>query len=152
MSKHSAHIVWESKGEDFKGMKYSRVHSWAFDGGHTMAASSSPAAVKVPYSDPAAVDPEEAFVAAISSCHMLTFLYYAGKGGFEVKRYDDEAEGVLGKTAKGGMGITKVTLRPRIDWVGTAPNAAQLDDLHHKAHKDCFIANSVSCEITVEGK
>ena len=152
MSTHTARIVWESKGEDFKGMKYSRAHSWEFDGGHKMLASSSPAAVKVPFSDPAGVDPEEAFVAAISSCHMLTFLYHAGKGGFEVKRYDDEASGVLGKTPKGSFGITKVTLNPRIDWVGSAPSATQLDELHHKAHKDCFIANSVACEIVVEGR
>ena len=150
MSVHTAHIAWENPGGDFLKLHYSRAHHWTFDGGQKILASSSPQTVRVPFSDPAGVDPEEAFVAALSSCHMLTFLYYAGKGGFVVARYDDPAEGVLAKTPEGRMGIIKVTLKPLVTWTGKAPSGTELAHFHHKAHEDCFIANSVKTEIIVE--
>lgn len=149
MSQHTATIRWtHSSGEFLKGT-YSREHTWTFDGGVTVPASSSPAAVKVPYSNPANVDPEEAYVAAIASCHMLTFLYVAGRQGFEVTSYEDEAVGVLAKNERGASWVSSVVLHPRIVYAGTRPAPEVLHELHHKAHEACFIANSVKTEITV---
>jgi organic hydroperoxide reductase OsmC/OhrA len=113
-------------------------------------ASSSPLSVRVPLSDPAAVDPEEALVAALSSCHMLFFLSYAAAAGFVIDRYEDDAVGEMGKNAKGGTAIVKVRLRPKIAWVGAPPSTEQLDKLHHRSHESCYIANSVSAEVVVE--
>jgi len=149
--RHTARITWERGGGDFAGKKYSRAHKWTFDGGLSVAASSSPDVVKVPYSDPAAVDPEEAFVASCASCHMLSFLWRAGLAGFIVDAYDDEAEGVLAKNEQGRLAITRVTLRPRARFSGgREPSREELDHLHHLAHEDCFIANSVKTEIICE--
>ena len=149
MSEHKATVRWtHSSGEFLKGT-YSREHTWTFDGGVTVPASSSPSAVKVPYSNPANVDPEEAYVAAISSCHMLTFLYVASRKGFEVTSYEDEAVGVLAKNERGASWVSAVTLRPRIAYAGAAPPPEVLEELHHKAHEGCFIANSVKTAITV---
>ncbi len=153
MATHTAPIRWSaSPGEDYAKGQYSRAHSWSFDGGAVVAASASPHVVPAPWSDAAGVDPEEAFVASLSSCHMLFFLDFARRAGVVVTSYEDEAEGVMEKGADGRTRITKVTLRPRIAFEGAAPDAAALDALHHKAHEACFIANSVTCEVVIEAR
>jgi organic hydroperoxide reductase OsmC/OhrA len=106
--------------------------------------------VPAPLSRTDAVDPEEAFVASLASCHMLFFLFYAAKAGLKIDRYEDEAIGELGKNSKGVMAMLKVRLRPRIAWVGKAPSGEQLDKLHHCAHESCYIANSVTTEVVIE--
>jgi organic hydroperoxide reductase OsmC/OhrA len=121
-----------------------------FDGGVTVAASPSPSVVPAPWSNPACVDPEEAFVAAIASCHMLTFLWLASKQGFQIDRYEDEAVGMMTKNDRGVPWVSQVALRPKIIWNGAKqPTAAEIDHLHHAAHEQCFIANSVRTEIVV---
>ena len=151
MSTYSATIRWSRTGEgDFAKGQYSRAHEWAFDGGAVVPASPSPHIVPAPWSDPAGVDPEEAFVASLSSCHMLFFLDFAQRAGFVIDSYGDEAEGELAKGADGRMAMTRATLRPQIAWVDEGPDPAALADLHHKAHQACFIANSVKTEVTVE--
>jgi organic hydroperoxide reductase OsmC/OhrA len=151
MSTYTATIRWVREDEDdFAKGRYSRAHQWSFDGGTVVPASSSPHVVPLPLSDPEAVDPEEAFIASLASCHMLFFLDFARRGGFVVDFYVDEAEGVLGKRADGRMAMTKVTLRPNVRWIGNEPDKAQLDDLHHRAHEACFIANSVTTEVAIE--
>jgi organic hydroperoxide reductase OsmC/OhrA len=151
MSEHRATIRWAHAGGDFlKGM-YSREHIWTFDGGATVPASPSPSVVPRPYSNEASVDPEEAFVASIASCHMLTFLYVAAKAGVQIERYEDEAVGTMTKNAHGVPWVSAVVLRPRITYGGTTPPAeADEDLLHHAAHAQCFIANSVKTAITVQ--
>ncbi|HEX2688859.1 MAG TPA: OsmC family protein [Kofleriaceae bacterium] len=152
MSEHRATIEWTtsaSPGEFVKG-RYSRVHRWAFDGGVVVGASSSPAVVPAPWSHPEHVDPEEAFVASISSCHMLTFLFLAAKAGFTVTHYRDEAVGVLTKTAQGVPWISRITLAPKISYAGDHPPPAdEIARLHHAAHDGCFITNSVKTEVVV---
>ena len=151
MSSYTATIRWDRNGaEGFAKGQYSRAHEWAFDGGATVPASASPHIVPAPWSDAAGVDPEEAFVASLSSCHMLFFLDFARRGGWTIDSYVDQAEGELAKDAEGKMAMTKVTLRPRVEWVDEGPDPASLADLHHKAHQACFIANSVKTEVTVE--
>ena len=150
MAHHTARILWESNTDDFQKNQYSRAHHWSFDGGQTVLASSSPSVVRVPFSDPAGIDPEEALVASLSSCHMLTFLYYAAKSGFAVLRYEDNAEGVMAKNGQGRMAITRVTLKPLVTFKDKQPSRAELDHLHHVAHEECFIANSVKTEIICE--
>lgn len=149
MASHVAHVEWRSDGA-FESGKYSRRHEWRFDGGAVVAGSSSPHVVPVPMSDAAAVDPEEALIAAASSCHMLSFLWVVHRAGFVVDNYADDAEGEMGRIAPGRMAVTKITLRPRIAFAGPAPDAAELERLHHEAHLQCFIANSLSSEIVVE--
>ena len=145
MAAYTATIVWErGPGEVFSDNRYSRGHSWSFDGGVSVRASSSPHVVPR-FSDPAGVDPEEAFVASLSSCHMMTFLYLAAK--LVVNRYEDVAEGIMEKNAQGRMWVSRVTLRPRIVWEGDAPEKSIIDHLHHLAHEECFIANSVLTEV-----
>ncbi|MEP7243000.1 MAG: OsmC family protein [Gammaproteobacteria bacterium] len=151
MSNYVATVVWTRPTDaPFKDNKYSRAHEWRFDGGAVVPASSSPSVVRVPMSDPAAVDPEEALVASLSSCHMLFFLSYAAAGGFVIDRYEDEAIGEMGKNARGAIAMLKVRLRPQITWVGASPSAEQLDKLHHRSHETCYIANSVTSEIVIE--
>ena len=151
MSEHKARVHWVLTGSDFTNGKYSREHTWEFDGGLTVSASPSPSAVPIPYSNPANVDPEEAFVAAISSCHMLTFLYLASRAGYRVDSYDDDAVGVMTKNTKGVPWVSKVSLTPRITYGGgNRPTVADIQRLHSDAHDQCFIANSVKTEITVE--
>ena len=151
MSEHRATIAWKRSGADFATGKYSRAHTWTFDGGATVPASSSPAAVPVPYSNPNHVDPEEAFVAALASCHMLTYLYVAQRQGFQVESYDDDAVGVMTKNERGVPWVSAVTLKPRIVYGGEKrPSAADEAKLHHAAHEQCFIANSVKTNVTVE--
>lgn len=150
MAAYTAKILWErAEGEPFKDNRYGRGHSWSFDGGVSFRASSSPHVVPR-YSDPSGVDPEEAFIASLSSCHMLTFLYLAAKRGLVVNRYEDTAEGVMEKNEKGQFWVSKVTLRPRIDWEGAAPDRETSEDLHHLAHVECFIANSVRTDVRCE--
>ena len=151
MSTHSASIMWErAEGAKFTDNRYSRAHRWEFDGGAVVAASSSPSVVPVPLSDPAGVDPEEAFVASISSCHMLYFLFFAAKGGFVVDSYRDAAAGHLEKNAEGAQWMASVVLRPEVRFSGAAPDAARLSELHDKAHHACFIANSVKTAVAIE--
>jgi organic hydroperoxide reductase OsmC/OhrA len=150
MSQHQATIDWRSTGPDFLKGKYSREHTWSFDGGLAVPASSSPSVVPVPFSNPAGVDPEEAFVAAISSCHMLTYLFLASRRGFQVDSYHDEAVGLMTKSEHGVPWISRVTLRPKIAYGGEhRPTPAEVTQLHHLAHEQCFIANSVKTEVTV---
>ena len=147
---HSATVIWtRGDGEAFTDNRYGRAHDWSFDGGARVRASSSPHVVPR-FSDPAAVDPEEAFVASLSSCHMLTFLHLAAKAGFVVDRYEDTAEGILEKSPERRFRVSRVTLRPRVAWGGPAPDPGTLADLHHRAHDECFIANSVRTEIRCE--
>ena len=151
MSTYTAAIRWTRKGEgDFSKGQYSRAHDWAFDGGLTVPASPSPHIVPAPWNDPAGVDPEEAFVASLSSCHMLFFVDFARRAGFVVDEYVDQAEGVLEKRADGKMAMTRVSLHPRVTWGGTPADEAAIADLHRRAHEACFIANSVTTEVTVE--
>ncbi len=151
MSTYTATISWSRDGaEGFAKGQYSRAHEWVFDGGVTVPASPSPHIVPQPWSDLNAVDPEEAFVASLSSCHMLFFVDLARRAGFVVDDYVDEAEGVLDKREDGKMWMSKVTLRPRVTWGGEAPDEAAIADLHHKAHDACFIANSVTTDVVVE--
>jgi organic hydroperoxide reductase OsmC/OhrA len=150
MSDHKATIHWQQPSADFLRGKYSREHTWSFDGGITVAASSSPSVVPVPYSNPANVDPEEAFIAAISSCHLLSFLYVAFRGGFVVESYDDEAVGSMTKNEQGILWVSTVILHPRISFGGEKlPTKEETDHLHHLAHEQCFIANSVKTDIRV---
>jgi organic hydroperoxide reductase OsmC/OhrA len=151
MHRYEARIAWQRGGTVFTDNRYSRGHEWSFDGGVTVPASSSPLTVKVPYSVAQAVDPEEALVAATSSCHMLWFLSLAAKQGFVVDRYADEAFGVMAPNADGKLAFTRITLRPRIEFGGARrPSAGELAALHHEAHDECFIANSLKCEVVVE--
>ena len=151
MSDHLATIEWSRDGQVFTDNQYARVHDWRFDGGAVVRGSSAPSSVPVPQSDPAAVDPEEALVAAVSSCHMLFFLAYAAKAGFVVDHYQDDAVGVLGRDERGKTSITALTLRPAVAFSGELqPDAAALDDLHYRAHRACYIANSIRAEVTVE--
>ena len=151
MSTYTARIHWTREGgDDFAKGRYSRAHTWAFDGGAVVPASSSPHVVPLPWSDAAGVDPEEAFVASLSSCHMLFFLDFARRAGLVVDAYSDEAEGVMAKRDDGRMAMTLVTLRPRVTWGEEGPDADALAALHHKAHEACFIANSVTSEVKIE--
>ena len=149
MSRHTAAISWRSDG-GFADNSYSRRHLWRFDGGAEVVASASPDVVPVPRSDPAGVDPEEALVASAASCHMLWFLDLARQAGLTVDSYEDEAFAEMGRVAPGRIGITRITLRPRIAFAGAGPDQATLDRLHHDAHQRCFIANSLNCPIVVE--
>jgi len=152
MSEHKATVRWAlPAGADFVKGRYSREHTWSFDGGVTVPASPSPGVVPAPYSSPAAVDPEEAYVASISSCHMLTYLHVASRQGFLIERYEDEAVGVMRKNERGAIWVSAVTLSPRIAYGGDRrPSAEDEARLHHLAHEQCFIANSVRTEITVK--
>ena len=150
MAEHKASIHWHDNGPDFLKGRYSREHTWTFDGGATVPASPSPAIVPIPWSNAASVDPEEAYVASLASCHMLTFLWFAAKDGFAAASYDDDAVGVLAKNERGALWISTVTLRPRIVWKGEKlPTPADLERLHHRAHEECYIANSVKTAVNV---
>ncbi|HVQ09827.1 MAG TPA: OsmC family protein [Allosphingosinicella sp.] len=150
MSRHIAEIAWTCAG-GFADNSYSRRHEISFDGGATLIGSSSPAVVPEPMSDPAGVDPEEALAASAAACHMLWFLNLAQAAGLEVASYADRAEAELGRVGPGKLAITRITLHPRIAFAGAAPEAAALERLHHEAHERCFIANSLKCEILIDG-
>ena len=152
MAEHRATVRWEQAGGPFAKRQYSRAHSWSFDGGATVPAAASPHAVPLQFTDASAVDPEEAYIAAIASCHLLSFLPLAALAGFEVLRYEDEAVGRMAKNERGQYWVSEVDLAPRIMWgEGKAPSAEQLAELHHRAHDDCYIANSVRTEIRFHG-
>jgi organic hydroperoxide reductase OsmC/OhrA len=152
MSTYTAKVTWKSESpEAFASNKYSRGHSWEFDGGVTVPASSSPHAVRLPYSIEAAVDPEEALVASASSCHMLSFLWIAAKGGFNVESYEDTAVGEMAVNEAGGQWISKITLDPQIGWTGDRePSSEELAAMHHEAHQICYIANSIKSEVVIK--
>lgn len=145
MSEHVVDVSWSRGEHEFTYDTYSRDHEWRFDGGVTVPASANP----VYLGSPGPVDPEEAFVAALSSCHMLTFLAIAARRRLVVDAYDDHAVGVMAKNADGRLAITQVTLHPKIVWSGAEPDAEALERMHHRAHRECFIANSVTTEVIV---
>lgn len=149
---YTATVLWRRAAtEDFLAKRYSRGHRWQFDGGVEVAASSSPRVVPLPWSVESAVDPEEAFVASLSSCHMLFFLSHAARRGYVVDSYEDRAVGMMGKNTAGRVAMLKVCLRPRIVFSGERrPDAAECAAMHHQSHEDCFIANSVTTEVVVE--
>ncbi len=151
MSEYSARIKWQrDSNEVYVDHKYSRSHEWIFDGGITVPASSSPHVVPLPYSVEASVDPEEAFVASLSSCHMLFFLSIAAKNKLVVDSYVDNAVGVMAKGSNGKIAMTKVTLKPYVQFAGEQPSMAKLEEMHHQSHEQCFIANSVTTEVVTE--
>ena len=151
MSTYTAEIRWNRGEQKFADNRYSRAHTWHFDGGIVVPASSSPAVVPPPMSCAASVDPEEAFVASLSSCHMLWFLSIAAKQGYTVDSYSDAARGIMARNPAGKLAMTNVTLRPLVTFSGTRrPDRAALDALHHAAHEECYIANSVLSEVVIE--
>ncbi len=147
---HEARVLWERGDAAFTDGRYSRGHRWIFDGAE-VPASSSPTVVPPPWSREDAVDPEEAYVASLSSCHMLFFLALAAKAGLVVDAYDDRASGVMERNARGKLFVSRVTLRPAVSFSGDAmPTPEAVEALHHRAHEECFIANSVLTEVVVE--
>lgn len=151
MHQFFATVAWQRDGQDFAGQRYSRGHEWQFDGGLTVPASSSPLSVPLPMSVAENVDPEEALVAATSSCHMLFFLSLAAQRGYVIDDYRDAAVGELGKNAAGRLAMTRIVLRPRIAFAGTPPSPEALAALHHDAHERCYIANSLTADVVVQG-
>lgn len=152
MATHSyqARVHWQRGAAVFTDNRFSRAHRWQFDGGVEVPASSSPQVVRVPLSEEHAVDPEEALVASLSSCHMLFFLAFAAGKGFRVDDYSDDAEGVMGKNTHGRIAMVRVTLHPRVRFSGERlPTREDIDALHHRAHEECYIANSVTTEVLV---
>lgn len=152
MANHEATVRWRCRDDDaFIDNRYSRAHAWSFDGGLSVPASASPCIVRPPYSDPAGVDPEEAFVAALASCHMLFFLSFAARGGFTVAAYADNAVGTMMTESDGRAWMARVTLNPIITFAGSKrPSRAEEDVLHRTAHEACFLANSVKTEIVIK--
>ncbi|MGQ0429019.1 MAG: OsmC family protein [Gammaproteobacteria bacterium] len=151
MAEYKAVVSWDRNGAVFTDHRYSRVHRWQFDGGVEVPASASPHVVPLPMSSEAAVDPEEAFVAALSSCHMLWFLSIAAKRKLLVESYRDEAVGVMAKDGNGKLAMTSVTLRPRVVFGGERqPGRDEVLAIHHAAHEECFIANSVKTDVRCE--
>ncbi len=151
MAEYKSVVIWSRDGATFTDNRYSRGHRWLFDGGVEVPASSSPHVVPLPLSVAAAVDPEEAFVASLSSCHMLSFLYIAAKRGFVVESYRDEAVGVLAKDTAGKLAMTRVTLRPDAEFGGDKrPTADEVIAMHHEAHEQCYIASSVKTDVRCE--
>ncbi len=151
MREHTASVRWTRGNAAFTDQRYSRAHTWHFDGGAIVAAAASPHVVRPAFTDAAAVDPEEAFVAALASCHMLWFLSLAAGDGFVVNDYEDDAAGLLAKDSAGRDAITVVTLRPRVRFAaGQGPSAEAFAALHHAAHEKCFLANSVKSEVRCE--
>jgi organic hydroperoxide reductase OsmC/OhrA len=151
MHRYQATVAWQRGDGDFAGNRYSRAHEWRFDGGVTVPASSSPQVVPLPFSAEDAVDPEEALIASASSCHMLSFLYVAASQGFVVDTYTDEAYGVMDRIDRRKLAVTRIILRPRILFSGDRlPESSEIAHLHHLAHEECYIANSLKAEIVVE--
>jgi len=151
MSEYSATIKWSRGDQGFADDTYSRGHEWSFDGGLTVPASASPGIVPLPMSIAENVDPEEAFVASISSCHMLFFLSLAAKRGIVVDQYTDDAVGTMAKDIDGNMAMTKIVLRPDCRYAGESlPEAELIEKLHHRAHRLCFIANSIKSDVVTE--
>jgi len=152
MTQYSATVEWSRRDSVFTDNRYSRAHLWRFDGGLTVPASSSPQAVRVPFSDPGAVDPEEALIASVSSCHMLWFLSLAAKAGLKVESYVDTAVGRAAWNEAGKEWLERVELRPAVAFCGDRePGDREILDLHRAAHEECFIANSIRAQVLVEG-
>ncbi len=153
MSKHTATVRWRNHGPDFLNRRYSREHTLHFDGGVAVPGSPSPQIVPAPWSNPAGVDPEEMFIASVSSCHMLWFLHVACDAGLLAESYEDEAEGTMTKSENGALWISQITLRPKIVWGGDKqPTADEVAHLHHFGHEQCFIANSIKTEVIVRSR
>ena len=151
MAQYCAEVIWERGDAVFTDNRYARRHRWRFDGGLEVPGSSSPHSVPVPLSDPAALDPEEAFVAALSSCHMLWFLAIAAKRQFRVDRYRDQAAGIMAKNADDQWCFSVVTLRPEVQFSGESlPTRQQIEAMHHSAHAECYIAHSVTAQVRIE--
>lgn len=151
MSEYRVEVIWSREGQPFADRRYSRRHRLRFDGGIEVPGSSSPQVVPLPMSDAAAIDPEEAFVASLSACHMLWFLDIACRAGFVVDRYEDAAAGTMARDAAGRVAMTVVALRPAVAFAGTRqPDRAAVEAMHHEAHAQCFIANSVKTEVRLE--
>ncbi|HEY5701402.1 MAG TPA: OsmC family protein [Gammaproteobacteria bacterium] len=151
MAEYLATVTWKRNGETFSDNRFSRGHLWTFDGGAEVPASASPHVVPLPMSVEANVDPEEAFVAALSSCHMLFFLHLAADRKFVVDEYVDNAVGIMAKNEEGKMAMTRVTLRPKVSFSGTStPSSNEIEKLHHRSHELCFIANSVKTKVETE--
>lgn len=151
MAQYTSTVIWQRNGAPFSDHRYSRRHAWQFDGGALVPASSSPHVVPLPYSDPAGVDPEEAFIASLSSCHMLWFLDFAARSGWVVDGYRDDAVGTMSRNAEGQMSMSSVTLRPAVQFgLQRVPTREELQDLHHRAHLACYIANSVKSDVRCE--
>jgi organic hydroperoxide reductase OsmC/OhrA len=151
MSQYYATIKWENSGPDFLKNEYSREHQWIFDGGTVIAATAAPSIVPAPWSNPEYVDPEEAFIASLSSCHMLFFIHIAAQRGFLLDAYSDDAEGTMEKNSDGKVAITRVVLHPKPVFSGNnIPDEDEISSMHHNAHKDCFIANSVTTVIEID--
>lgn len=152
MAEYSAIVRWQrGENEVFSDNRYSRGHEWLFDGGVTVPASSSPHVVPLPYSVEANVDPEEAFIAALSSCHMLFFLSFAAQQGFVVESYKDQAVGTMARNDQGNIAMTRVVLRPAVRFSAAgSPSRGELEQLHHQSHTHCFIANSVTADVITE--
>ena len=151
MHQYAAQVEWKRGDQIFSDNKYSRGHQWVFDGGLRIPASSSPLSVPLPFSVEANVDPEEALIAALSSCHMLFFLAFACKQGFLVDSYEDKASGIMEKNAAGKMAITHITLKPHVVFSGEKqPDQQTIDALHHLSHEHCYIANSINAEVMIE--
>ncbi len=149
MSEHKMTLTWKRGDAPFEYQKYPRDHTWKFEGGHEMQASAAPAYL----GNPKLVDPEEAFVASLSSCHMLTFLAIACKKKFVLDEYVDDAVGHMDKNAEGKLAITRVVLRQKARFSGDKqPTKEELDEMNHMAHEQCFIASSVKTEVTVESQ
>jgi len=146
MSEHKARIEWKRTSEDFEAASYTRDHTWVFENGVEVAASAAP-----DYrGNPERVDPESSFVASLSSCHMLTFLFLCARRHFTVDSYADSAVGYLEKNPEGRMAVTRVELKPRVQFSGdVGPSSEELSQLHERAHRDCFIANSVTTQIEI---
>jgi len=152
VSAYTATVTWSRDGAVFTDGKYARAHTIAFDGGVSIAGSSSPSVVRVPLSKEDAADPEEMLVASLSACHMLFFIDFARRAGFTLDRYEDAAVGILGKDERGRTAMTSVTLNPALAWSGDKqPTASDLADIHHKAHEACFIANSFRGDVRIAG-
>lgn len=151
MAQYTSTVLWQRDNASFADHRYSRRHTWQFDGGAVVPASSSPHVVPLPYSDAAGVDPEEAFVASLSSCHMLWFLDIAARAGWVVDQYRDAAVGLMARNTEGQLAMTRVTLYPAVQFAAEGtPTQGELLDLHHRAHVSCFIANSVKTEVLCE--
>ncbi|MEB0138138.1 MULTISPECIES: OsmC family protein [unclassified Undibacterium] len=150
MDNYQAQVIWQRQQQEFSDNKYSRAHEWKFDGGLSVPASSAPSSVPLPYSLAENVDPEEALIAALASCHMLFFLAFACKQGYIIDTYDDEAIGTMSKNERGRLYISAITLRPRVLFSGDkTATAEQINALHELAHEHCYIANSVRAEVTI---
>ncbi len=149
MKTFTAHVEWAKQGPPSPSGHFPSGHHWVFDGGGTVHAAASPLSMPEPYAVSSYVDPEEALVAAASSCHMMFFLYFAHKMGLSVLSYEDDPEGVMDRTDEGCVAFTKIMLRPEVEYEGYRPTPEQVEELHAKAHSNCFIANSIKADVEI---